>query len=300
MSSAMAETTDADETLAWEGRQRSRTALVAIAAGILLILSRILSGTSLADVPKVGVLDGLRDALGQPLSGGAEGLLTPTVLFFESKAAEILLFAVMEALAFVGIGLFLGFLHRAVKARNPAFGRLALVVALVAAGLYAVGVLVLQLGIVTAARDFAAGDDRSTAAAHDAISGGSLVAGQAMLELGRLLLGLGVILIALNAMRVGLLTRFLGVLGIIAGVLFILPLGVQFVVQAFWLVAAGVLILREGTPAWRKGVAVPWPTQQSMREAREAASRGDAPAVEPDVTRENPAEAARRRKRKRR
>jgi len=298
MSSTTAEPAAADETLAWEGRQRRISALIAIVAGVLLIASRILSATALSGVPQVGVLDGLRDALGQPLSGGAEGLLTPTVLFFESKSAEILLFAVMEALAFVGIGLFLGFLFRATKSRNPAFGRLALIVALVAAGLYAVGVLVLQISIVTSAQDFAAGGDRSTAAAHDAISGGPLVAGQAMLELGRLLLGLGVILIALNAMRAGLLTRFLGVLGIIAGLLFILPLGVQFVVQSFWLVAAGVLILRAGTPAWRKGIAVPWPTQQSMREAREAATRGGEPAV--DVPSQQAAEAARRRKRKRR
>ena len=297
MSSAMAETEASEETLGWEARQRRPSALAAIAAGILLIVSRILSGAALADVPQVGVVDGLRDALGQPLSGGAEGLLTPTVLFFESKATEILIFAVLESLAFVGIGLFLGFLYRAIKSRNPDFGRLALIVALVAAGLYAVGVLVLQISIVASATDFASGSDRSTVAAHDAIAGGSLVAGQAMLELGRLLLGLGVILIALNAMRVGLLTRFLGVLGIIAGVLFILPLGVQYVVQSFWLIAAGVLVLRSGTPAWRKGIAVPWPTQQSMREAREAASRG---TPDPLPAPEQPAEAARRRKRKRR
>jgi hypothetical protein len=304
MSSAVTESEAPEETLAWEAKQRRPSAIAAIAAGVLLIVSRILSSTSLTDVPQVGALDGLRDALGQPLSNGAEGLLTPTVLFFDSKATQILLFAVMEALAFVGIGLFLGFLYRAVKARNPTFTRLAVVVSLVAAGLYAVGVLVLQVGIVAAASEFASGDDRSTAAAHDAISGGSLVAGQALLEIGRLLLGLGVILVALNAMRVGLLTRFLGILGIIAGVLFILPLGVQFVVQSFWLVAAGVLILRQGTPAWRKGIAVPWPTQQSLREAREAASgstRVPAPAAEaaPEQP-ETAAAAARRRKRKRR
>ena len=293
----MAETGAPEETLAWEGRQRRPSAVAAILAGILLIVSRVLSGAALADVPQVGVVDGLRDALGQPLSGGAEGLLTPTVLFFDSKATEILIFAVLEALAFVGIGVFLGFLYRATKSRNPDFGRLALIVALVAAGLYAVGVLVLQISIVVASTDFAAGSDRSTGAAHDAIAGGSLVAGQVLLELGRLLLGLGVILMALNAMRVGLLTRFLGVLGIIAGILFILPLGVQYVVQSFWLIAAGVLVLRMGTPAWRKGVAVPWPSQQSIREQREAASRGE---PDPLPAPEQPAEAARRRKRKRR
>ena len=305
MASATEEETGApEETLAWEGRQRRPSAIAAIVAGLLLIGSRILSSTSLADVPTVGVLDGLRDALGRPLSGGGEGLLTPTVLFFDDKATEILLFAVMEALAFVGIGVFLGFLYRAVKWRNPRFTRLALIVSLVAAGLYAVGVLVLQVGIVSAASDFAAGGDRSTAAAHDAISGGSLVAGQALVEIGRLLLGLGIILIALNAMRVGLLTRFLGILGIIAGLLFILPLGVQFIVQSFWLVAAGVLVLREGTPAWRKGVAVPWPSQQSLREAREADSGAAAggsrvPVPGPEAP-ETPEAAARRRKRKRR
>jgi hypothetical protein len=300
MSSALVESEVSEEALAWERKQRRPSAIAAIVAGILLIGSRILSSASLADVPRVGVLDGLRDALGQPLSGGAEGLLTPTVLFFDSKAAQIILFAVMEALAFVGIGIFLGFLYRATKARNPGFTRLAVMVSLVAAGLYAVGILVLQVGIVTSAADFASGTDRSTAAAHDAISGGSLVAGQAMVELGRLLLGLGVILVALNAMRVGLLTRFLGVLGIIAGILFILPLGVQFIVQSFWLVAAGVLVLREGTPAWAKGEAVPWPTQQSIREQREAATRGTPDPLDTGPPSPGPAEMARRRKRKRR
>ena len=45
-------------------------------------------------------------------------------------------------------------------------------------------------------------------------------------------------------MRVGLLTRFMGILGVIVGVLFVIPLGSQLpIVQCFWLIAVGLLIL---------------------------------------------------------
>ena len=87
-------------------------------------------------------------------------------------------------------------------------------------------------------------------------------------------------------MRVGLLTRFMGVLGMIVGALFIIPLGSSLpIVQAFWLVALGVLFLGRWPagmpPAWVTGEAQPWPTQQELREARlekQAERRGAAPA----------------------
>jgi len=90
--------------------------------------------------------------------------------------------------------------------------------------------------------------------------------------------------IALNAMRAGLLTRFMGVLGIISGVLFVLvQLSPLPVVQAFWLVALGVLLSGRGPrqlpPAWAAGVAIPWPSQQQLREARKPDASTAAPAT---------------------
>ena len=96
-------------------------------------------------------------------------------------------------------------------------------------------------------------------------------------EAALLALGFAFVLICLNAMRVGLLTRFMGILGIIVGVLFVIPIGAPVpVVEAFWLVALGYLIggrwPRGVPPAWITGEAVPWPSQQELREARERES----------------------------
>ena len=83
---------------------------------------------------------------------------------------------------------------------------------------------------------------------------------------------------ALNAMRVGLLTRFMGVLGVIVGVAvaLILPIDQQGIIRVFWLAALGVLFLGRwptGMPkAWATGEAEPWPTQQQLREQRDAAA----------------------------
>jgi hypothetical protein len=76
---------------------------------------------------------------------------------------------------------------------------------------------------------------------------------------------------------VGLLTRFMGILGVIVGVAVapILPIDQQGIIRVFWLAALGLLFLGRwpsGTPkAWVTGEAEPWPTQQQLRERREAA-----------------------------
>jgi hypothetical protein len=70
----------------------------------------------------------------------------------------------------------------------------------------------------------------------------------------------------------------------IVGGTLILPLDQFGIIRSFWLVSIGLLILGRSPkgrpPAWEKGDAVPWPSQQQIREEREAARRqaGDAPA----------------------
>jgi hypothetical protein len=123
------------------------------------------------------------------------------------------------------------------------------------------------------------------------------------------------VIICLNAMRVGLLTRFMGILGIIVGILFVVPLAPgPPIVQSFWLGALAALFAgrwpRGLPPAWAAGRAIPWPSQQEMRERRQAGlvERGGTAAPEPDATgaaaapapAQRGAAASRKRKRKKR
>jgi hypothetical protein len=94
--------------------------------------------------------------------------------------------------------------------------------------------------------------------------------------IGHVALGLAFVLVALNAMRVGLLTRFMGVLGIMAGVFLAFPFFSVPIVQAFWLIAVGVLFLGRwpngAPPAWETGRAEPWPSRQDAIEGRSKAT----------------------------
>jgi hypothetical protein len=111
-------------------------------------------------------------------------------------------------------------------------------------------------------------------------------------------------------MRAGLLTRFMGVLGIIIGVLVVIPIGPLPVVQTFWLIALGALLLgfwpgAGVPPAWRSGRAEPWPSSGQVTEQRRAARAGRGRAASAPAADEASAPAAAvagspRRKRKRR
>src|SRR5581483_9250818 len=70
----------------------------------------------------------------------------------------------------------------------------------------------------------------------------------------------------------------MGVLGIMAGVFFLPFLPGLPIVQTFWLIALGVLLvgrMPSGTPpAWETGRAEPWPTRQEMMEQQQRAKGG--------------------------
>jgi hypothetical protein len=308
------------ELVAHERPRRNKFGLLALATAILTIVANVVQNAALSDRPRVNEIDALRDAAGEPL--GRAGLGTEQVLFFHDHAASILIGSVLQALVSVGVGFVLVALLRFTLDRGGRAPRFARELVIVGAAAAAIGTVLLTLGLVLNANDFASASDQGTQAAHDAArSGGMVVAGTVLGLVGLFPLAAGFVMIAIAAMRVGLLTRFVGVLGAIVGVLQILgPLSAgAFIVHAFWLAMVGALMLGRWPsgmpPAWDQGEAVPWPSQQEIREQRErdraAGGRGrggpaPAPAApadvvldEPSSTPPSPATSARK-KRKRR
>jgi hypothetical protein len=271
---------------------RPRVGLVALAAAILTVGANVVQNAALSDRPRVSEIDALRDAAGEPL--GRPGLGTDQVLFFHDHAASILFGSVLQGLVSALTGVVLLTLLRFTLDRGgraPRFTKQLIIVGAVAAS---IGTVLLSLGLVINASDFAGAADQGTQAAHDAARSGFLVlAGTILGLIGLFPLAAAFVMVAIAAMRVGLLTRFVGVLGAIVGVLQILgPLSAgAFIVTAFWMAMVGALMLGRwpsgSPPAWDEGDARPWPTQQELREQKERAraerggGRGGAPTPAP-------------------
>lgn len=308
-----------DEILAREAKGRLQVGLGALLAGVLAVVSGVAPSLIYNDFPHVFLVEALRDAAGQDI--GRDGLKTAQIFFYDDKAIPLVLIAVAQAITAIGIGFLLVYLLDASTARGATTPRFTRIFVLFGAMATALGALVLQIGVMIRAHDFVASSDHSTAAAHDVLRSGIVVTASGIGGIGNLALAAGFVMVALGAMRVGLLTRFLGVLGAIVGVLIVLgPLSGSptFIVQSCWLLMAGVLVLgrwpRGTPPAWTTGVAMPWPSQQEVREQRERARGGGGgggrggggapapspePVVEPSSNGPNGSAAARR-KRKRR
>ncbi|QEC47187.1 hypothetical protein FSW04_06010 [Baekduia soli] len=295
----------AQDVLVREARLRPLVGLASLAAAILAAAAGVLPGAIYSGFPRVYVLDSIRAASGQDFGG--DGLRTAQVLFIHDKALPLLGASVVQALMVLLVGAVLVFLLDAAQARGATTPRLARLLAMVGAVASAVGALLLQIGVMTEASTFAGQSDHSTAAAHDAVRGGLVVAGSGIGFFGGLTLAAAFVMIAIGAMRVGLLTRFVGVLGAICGVLLVLGPATgssTFIVQTFWLVMVGVLLLgrwpRGTPPAWAGLDAIPWMTQQQVREARAAGGGGPAPARAAPAPAGPGVPGAARRKRKRR
>ncbi|HEU4974398.1 MAG TPA: hypothetical protein VFT50_04870 [Baekduia sp.] len=310
----------AQEVVARERRAAPRAGLAALAAAILVVVAGVAPQAIYSGSPRVYLLDALRDAAGQDI--GRAGLKTAEILFLDDKALSLLLVGIAQALAILGIGYVLLFLLDAAMARGAAVAKITRMAVMFGAVAVAVANIGLQLAVMVRAHDFAGSSDHSTAAAHDVLNSGVVVAASGVGTIGSLSLAAGFVLVAIAAMRVGLLTRFTGILGAIVGVLLVLGPALasssSFIVQAFWLLMVGVLLLGRWPagmpPAWTTGEARPWPSQQQIAEqrARARAARGggkapvgnggrpaDGGGDEPATPAPGPA-AARKKKRKRR
>jgi hypothetical protein len=285
-----------EEILEEEAAGRQRAGFAALGASLLTILGVILTtvgqpGASEFDDKIVTVIDAMgRTAAGETIPPGR--LSAFAVKVGEHPVVPIA-GAILYGLGSLAIFFAMAYLFRATRARRPAMPQFALILAAVGAVGFGIGRAVAEVARYISAHDFVSATDQSNSAASDALSPGATLVGQLIWETSALALGFGIAIISLNAMRVGLLTRFMGILGVIVGVAVapILPIDQQGIIRVFWLAALGLLFLGRlpsGVPkAWTTGQAEPWPSQQQLREQREAArAERDAASGEPEPRRE--------------
>lgn len=288
-----------DDQLLYESRTRPRQAVIAAAAGVL-ILSAAVTG-----------LVGPHAAVNELTLG----LLTDhrrTVLDFVS--------AVLNAGAQVTLAATIFYLFRLARARRSQAPAFMAWLAVIGGAIALVCVLGNAIVLHVKVDDFVDGGARTYDEANHLTGGVLLLAFQVGTQVGSLLMAIAVCLTSLQAMRVGLLPRALGYIGIVAGVLIIIPIIAVPVVQLYWLLALAYLMMGRWPsglpPAWRSGQAEPWPSGAEMRAQRVAATerrRGGrgrpaaAPAADgPDPSELEPQPVARtrsttpKRKRKRR
>jgi hypothetical protein len=307
--------TEADPTqqLAWEARQRPPAGIAAILAALMTLGGTLWNQAIYSDVPRAGFLESLQQALRPGPVAELESVRVAFYQFYSDHATEVLAATVVRAIGLVALGWAITFLGAATRARRPELAKPMVYAALVGAVLSALGAVLNAIGVGAAIDTFLDGA-RTVDDAAD-VGGNSLLITAGLIGLaGQLALAVGIVLVTLNAMRVGLLTRFLGVLGMITGALIVIPIGPLPVVQSFFLLAFGLLLLGAIPggipPAWRTGNAEPWPSQQQAAEARrkqaEARRTGSTPPEPEEIEAAEPVPAgtahpsSKKRKRKRR
>ena len=278
--STSTDTPPVEETLAWEAEKRPRAATLGVAGGVLTVAGNVLftiitNGGPTESDGFISVTEALRARLaGQEPEGPS--LIVRQIDHWGDNAALLGLSTILNALAVICLGLLLVFLYRATYARSRQVGRLPYYAAILGLICLALGRSVKEFGWWIGAAGFDNDPVRTAGTARDVLSGATFAPGSLIEALGSFALAIAIVLIALNAMRVGLLTRFFGVLGILVGVLTVFQVDQPGIVRAFWLIGVGLVIAgRLGTPpAWETGRAQPWPTQQQLREQRQA-EQGD-------------------------
>lgn len=291
-----------EQQLAWEARQRPRAGIAAIASALLTVGGYVWWAATLRDGPRAGFLESLGNVQAEGPIGERTSIQTEGLEFFVDRAVGQIGSGLMRGLGMLALAWVLTFLAVATRARRPEFPRAAVYVALIGGVLLALAYVIMPTERVLAFNSFLDGP-RTVDEARD-LGGSLFITGQLLGFIGLFLLAAGLMLVSLNAMRAGLLTRFLGILGVVAGVLAVLPQLMPLpIVQSFWLVAVGLVLLGRGRaglpPAWRTGSAEPWPSGvEAANRRREAEERRQG------IKREEPKPVAhpssKKRKRKRR
>lgn len=298
-----------EETLSWEAQWRPRAALAAIAGGILLFagfVSRALIDRSL---PSDG--DGfvsLPEALAAGVDGRSPAEPSLEVRQIDHLADKFALLTFTTVLSIAGILLALGaltYLFRATRARAPSISRAVGWSVAAALALYPLGTALAEIGTWIEFSQFEDARDRTAAAARDIRQEGVIPTGLLLQTLGIFALAVALVLVSINAMKVGLLTRFMGILGAIIGGIVVLAFGLSPLLLLVWLAFLGMLIAGRypggSPPAWATGRAEPWPTQQQLRERRDAVKAEHvAPAEESSSSKPQTQSQSKRKRKKRR
>jgi len=256
---------NADQQLAYEARVRNRQAIVAVAAGILLVLASAIQLTG----PHTKVDE-----------------LTIDLIVANKRFPLDLIASVLNAIGSLAVAWTLAYLYRCSRARNQTEVKPYVRIIAVAGGVLA-AITGVAYAIIVAIRvhEFVTTGSQTYAEANHLTTAGGLLLLQLLGQAGALLLAVGFVLVSLNAMRQGLLTRFMGYLGIFAGVLVLFQVTQIPVVQGYWLAAVAYLISGRWPtglpPAWVTGRAEPWPPSSQMR-ARRAAGGGARPSPQPE------------------
>jgi hypothetical protein len=264
---------DREQQLAWEERQRPRAGWSAIVAAVFLLGGFIWWVTLLRDAPQAGYLESLA-RLGDGPIGELPSIQVEAMQYTVDNAIGFVLSGLLRGLAPVALAYAVTFVAVAIRARRPEFPRLAVYMTIVGAVLYLLGTAGAEIERTIAFNSFLDGP-RTVDDARDVISTTTITVAL-LAYVGQFVTAAGLLLVSLNAMRTGLLTRFLGILGVVAGVVSVFPQLMPVpLVQAFWLVALGLLLLGRGTlpPAWRTGKAEPWPSARESAERRRQAEQ---------------------------
>jgi hypothetical protein len=245
-----------DSQLQYEARVRTRQAVIAGAAAVLLLGSAVIQ-------------------LAGPHTTVSE--VTLGLIFEHRRFALDIVGAVLQAGGWAALAWTLWFLFRCTRAREERVQRFIGYFALAGAPLAAIGIIgyVISYGVI--AQQFVTHGAQTYPQANHLMGAASLSIFQIIDYLGELLLAVGFVMVSLNAMRVGLLTRFLGFLGIIGGVLTLFVITPVPIVQFYWLAALAYLFTGRWPsgvpPAWRSGRAERWPSAQEARQ-QQARARG--------------------------
>jgi hypothetical protein len=250
-----------DDQLLYESRVRTRQAVIAALAAVLLVGAAALQ------------LSGPHTKVDE---------LTLDLITAHKRFPIDVIGAVVNGFGLCALAATLAFLFQISRARNRdlrPFLRWLAVVGGVVAGISGIAYAIVIAG---KASDFVAHGTQTYEQANHLTNTAGLLALPFLGQAAALILAVGFVLISLQAMRVGLLTRFMGYLGIFTGILVLFPIGSPVpVVQGFWLLAVAYLLSGRWPsgvpPAWRSGRAERWPTQQELREQR-GRGGGSAPA----------------------